>query len=119
MTKEEIDKRAELLCKEAYDRFMMGGWEPQDLFGFAKHLFSETASESAATECASCQKILEGVADVLHNQTTDRTASQVLKEKQVVYGLVDDEEQRAAAKCIRAITTHLRIRELRFREGKL
>jgi len=119
MTLEEIEKRSELLCKEAYDRFVMGGWEATDLFGFANHLFRETASDAAATECAACQTILNGIADLLHNQTTDRTAAQVLKEKQILYGLVEEEEQRAAAKCLRAICTHLRVRELRFMEGKL
>jgi hypothetical protein len=79
----------------------------------------EAIKTAYAEECASCQKIIEGVADVLHNQTTDRTAAQAYLNEKPIYGVVGDMEMRAAAKVLRSIATSLRVREIKLREGKL
>lgn len=79
----------------------------------------EAQSEGAADECAACQKIMECAADVLHNQTTDRTAAQAYLNEKPIYGVVGDMEMRAAAKVLRSVATSLRVREIKLREGKL
>jgi hypothetical protein len=78
----------------------------------------EAQREGAADECASCQKILEGVANVLHNQLKDRSAEQAIGAV-ALYGAVGDQEMRAAAKVLRSVATSLRVREIKIREGKL
>ena len=82
-------------------------------------LCNEAQREGAADECACCQKIMEGVADILHNQTTDRTAAQAYLDERPIYGVVGDMEMRAAAKVLRSVATSLRVREMKIREGKL
>jgi len=115
----DLEERAEMLCREAYDRFVMGGWEPKDLYGFARNAFQEIYVDVAADECASCQKIMEVIADVLHNLTTDRSAAQAYLNEKPIYGVVGDMEMRAAAKALRSVAASLRVREIKIREGKL
>jgi hypothetical protein len=79
---------------------------------------NKVSNNDAADECASCQKILEGVADVLHNQLKDRSAEQAIGALSL-YGAVGDKEMRAAAKVLRSVATCLRVREIKLREGKL
>lgn len=85
--------------------------EPSALETFLAFV-KETETESRAEECACTHRLLDCVADILHNQTTDRSPLQA-------YGLTDGREMRAAAKVLRHLATAVRVREMKIREGKL
>ena len=85
--------------------------EPSKLAEFLAFV-KETENESRADECACCKALLDGIADILHNQTTDRSPLQA-------YGLTQSTHMRAAAKVLRSVATSLRVREMKIREGKL
>lgn len=72
----------------------------------------EAQREGAADECSSCQKILEGVADILHNRETGHSPLKA-------YGLTQTTHMKAAAKVLRELATSLRVREIKLREGNL
>lgn len=38
---------ARLICKELYDRFVMGGWEPQDCHEYVQHFLEDLRMKNA------------------------------------------------------------------------
>ena len=65
-----------------------------------------------AEECDCCKALLEGIADILHNQETQRSPI-------AAYGLTEDCQMRAAAKVLRHIATALIVRKKNILEGKV
>ena len=72
----------------------------------------EVEEIARAEECDCCKALLEGIADILHNQETQRSPI-------AAYGLTEDCQMRAAAKVLRHIATALIVRRKNILEGKV
>ena len=76
------------------------------------NLILEVEKTARAEECGCCKALLEGIADILHNQETQRSPI-------AAYGLTEDCQMRAAAKVLRHIATALIVRKKNILEGKV